>query len=598
MASRGQSVDIPNISGLQDITKIGEGGFGVVYRARQTHLDRDVAVKVLTAAADDADAHRRFRREAMALGRLSGHPNIVAIYDVGQTEDGRTYIAMPLLVGGSLQDRMDRSGPQDWGSVVDLGIRIAGALATAHSAGVLHRDVKPDNVLFDRVGHPLLADFGIARMADATTATATGRITATVAYAPPEVLDGRDPSPATDIYSLAATLVAAIRGRPAFTDGDPAFTALLARIGSEAPPDLTTLGVPPPVDQVLRAGMAKEPADRPNDAMAFAKRLQEAQRLSGVPSTAVPHESTVPSASQTVAHQFDVAAASGQSGTEQPQSRRRSTLRTGLIVVAAAAVASVGGMATAVMLSSEPRDEPTERAAAAVERETSSPTEAATALETAEQSAPQSGPPAQQPSASPQPTDGSTVTAAPAVRGVAQLLPFSHRETGRTGTRGLTDDTDLFVISTGRGSFGPETGFTWLRQVGEGYEVVDSFIDDGEATLQDVVVDQGERLIASVQYPGDPITGAYYVFSFGGDDLEHWGDPAAIEGPEVFTYGVPATIEWEDGRQGIRVELQFPEEAQAGDGAFTGWLQAFDGESYSDRIACSDFESGYYALPC
>ncbi|MEJ7584136.1 MAG: serine/threonine-protein kinase [Acidimicrobiales bacterium] len=181
----------PVIDGITGLEVIGRGGFGTVYRGRQEEFKRTVAVKVLDASADENDVRRRFGHEIAAMGAVSHHPHMVAVYAAGTTADRRPFLVMPYLPGGSLAERIEQ-GPVPWPEAVSLGTRLAGALAAAHSVGVLHRDVKPGNIMFSSYGEPQLADFGIARIAGSTR-TATGLVTATVTYAPPEILraDGR-----------------------------------------------------------------------------------------------------------------------------------------------------------------------------------------------------------------------------------------------------------------------------------------------------------------------------------------------------------------------------------------------------------------------
>ena len=273
------AVDIP---GLEDPVEVGRGAFGVVYRARQAEFDREVAVKVLTSALEDETSRSRFDRECRALGSLSGHPNIVTVYAAGLLDDGRPYLVMELLPGGTLAERLARDGRLPWREVVDTGLSLSGGLAAAHAAGVLHRDIKPANVLLSRWDEPKLADFGIARIAGGHE-TRSAQVTASIAYAPPEVLAGTRPEPSADVYSLAATLHTLLAGRPAFlNDDDESLLAVIARVGTEPPPDLRRLGVPPPVAEVVAAGMAKEPSRRLGDAEGFGRALRTAADRAGL----------------------------------------------------------------------------------------------------------------------------------------------------------------------------------------------------------------------------------------------------------------------------------------------------------------------------
>jgi hypothetical protein len=275
------------IPGLEIGAMIGEGGFSRVHEARDTALGRTVAVKVLTSRVVDPDTAQRFERECRAVGAVSGHPNIVTVHQAGVTEDGRAYLVMGYEPGGSLRDRQ-----LPWRDAVDVGIRMAGALQVAHDAGVLHRDVKPDNVLISAYGEPKLSDFGIARITGGPQTT-SGRITASLAHAPPEVLDGRSPTPASDVYSLCSTIATLIAGRSPFErDGEDSLLPLIARIMTEPPPPLGGHGVPPAVEDVLSRGMAKRPEDRVGTAAELAASLQAA--LAGAASAPVPAPAPAP----------------------------------------------------------------------------------------------------------------------------------------------------------------------------------------------------------------------------------------------------------------------------------------------------------------
>lgn len=268
------------IDGLDGAVLVGRGGYGSVYRARQPRLNREVAVKVLSTVLDPA-ALERFEREGFAMGTVSGHPNIVQVLDVGTTRDGLPYLLMPYVARGAL----DGVGPLSWPEAVRYAVRLAGALETAHQAGVLHRDLKPANVLVSDFGEPLLADFGIARVSGGFQTT-SGLVNASLPFAPPEVLEGKPVSVRADVYSLAATTHALITGRAPFPRRpDEELVALFLRISREDPEHLAAQGVPEPVCRVLARGMAKRPEDRPASAAELGRLLQGAQRSCGVPVT-------------------------------------------------------------------------------------------------------------------------------------------------------------------------------------------------------------------------------------------------------------------------------------------------------------------------
>ncbi len=254
------------LEGLQELTEIGRGGFGVVYRAHETDLNRTVAVKVLNEASADL-AQKRLDRERRAMGVLSGHPNIVTIYRTGTT-GGSPYLVMEFLGGGSLADRLHHGPPIPWQEAVNIGTSLADAIDAAHRAGVFHRDIKPANVLLSDTGVPKLGDFGIANV-EAVSQT-SGVMKATVAHAPPEVLGGSEGDARSDIYSLASTMYELITGRPAFVrPEDTSPVPVMMRITSEAVPDVDPAICPPAVTRCLQQAMAKDPAHRPATAADF-----------------------------------------------------------------------------------------------------------------------------------------------------------------------------------------------------------------------------------------------------------------------------------------------------------------------------------------
>lgn len=274
VAVSGLDIGVP---GCGDAAEIGRGGFGVVYRVRQPAFSRTVAVKVLAADGLDAAARRRFEREVQAMGRLSGHPHIVTVHQAGFTTAGNPYLLMAFEEGGSLAGR----GAAPWPEAIAGAIAIAGALESAHRAGVLHRDVKPENILISRYGDPKLADFGLARPVR-RDAPPPSTVTATVLHAAPEVLRGQPATVASDVYSLASTLYWWLRGGTAFGPAphEPVGD-LVARVVAARVPDLRPHGVPDAVCAVVERALAKDPAARPASAARFAEELQRAQRATG-----------------------------------------------------------------------------------------------------------------------------------------------------------------------------------------------------------------------------------------------------------------------------------------------------------------------------
>lgn len=197
-----------------DWQPLARGGFSTVWQARQQSLDRLVAVKVDHRTLADDKEQRRFLREAGAAGRLSGHPGIVTVHDAGILSDDRPYLVMDLCPGGSLTRWLKPEGRKDSNCILDVGLRIADALAAAHARGVLHRDVKPANILIDSYEKPGLADFGLAALPEPGIEMSVTLEGMTPAYAPKEVFYLQTPTEFGDVYSLAATLYALFDGKP------------------------------------------------------------------------------------------------------------------------------------------------------------------------------------------------------------------------------------------------------------------------------------------------------------------------------------------------------------------------------------------------
>ncbi|HSK99836.1 MAG TPA: serine/threonine-protein kinase [Rubrobacteraceae bacterium] len=258
------------------VREIGAGGMSRVYLGRDEILDRPVAVKVLNPNIEDPEAGLRFRREGKTAARLS-HPNIVQVYDAGEDElDGRevSYIVMEYLPGGDLKELVVARGPLPEKMLSRIGADVAAGLAHAHGRGVIHRDIKPQNVLIDEYGSPKLSDFGIARAFDAAHSTSTGSYLGTAAYSSPEQLQGGQVTPKCDVYSLGVTLYHAAVGEPPFT-GDPLAVASQQVAKEPTPPRArgATIGVA--LEGLILGCLAKDPADRPN-AYTLHERLLQA----------------------------------------------------------------------------------------------------------------------------------------------------------------------------------------------------------------------------------------------------------------------------------------------------------------------------------
>ncbi|MFI5781302.1 protein kinase [Nocardia sp. NPDC051570] len=263
--------------GLFDAEEIGRGGFGVVYRCAQRALDRVVAVKVLSSEIDE-ESRERFLREEHAMGRLSGHPNIVDILQVDVTASGLPFIVMPYAAHGSLERLIREHGPLTWSDTVRVGVKLAGAIESAHRAHVLHRDVKPANVLLSRYGEPQLTDFGIARIPGGFR-TSTSMITGSPAFTAPEVLKGDEPTERSDVYGLGATLFALLTGHAAFErrSGEK-IVAQFLRITTQPIPDLREQDFPADVAEAIESAMSPEAEDRPASAYELGELLRSIQQ--------------------------------------------------------------------------------------------------------------------------------------------------------------------------------------------------------------------------------------------------------------------------------------------------------------------------------
>lgn len=246
----------PEIPGLSDLSLLAVGGYATIFRGVQGTIGREVAVKVENRTLESDADQARFVREARAAGRMSSHPHVVDLFDAGVTEDNHPYLIMELCVG-SYQDQM----PLRPHEARDVGVKIADALADAHDRGIVHRDVKPANILISHFAEPALADFGLSILAELRDPHVTLDVM-TPAYAPPEAFRRADPAPAGDVYALCATLYALLRGAPPRWEPDqpPGLTALIELFGAPVP-DL--LGVPDQLVAILRSGLDNDPAARP-----------------------------------------------------------------------------------------------------------------------------------------------------------------------------------------------------------------------------------------------------------------------------------------------------------------------------------------------
>lgn len=272
-------------AGFSDAEPIGQGGFGIVYRCIEKALDRPVAVKLLLEELAEDEDRERFLREQQAMARLSGHPNIVDIHQTGVTGSGKPFIMMPFCSSGSLDTRLRTQGPLPTADVLTIGIKLAGALETAHQAGILHRDVKPSNILINDYGEPQLTDFGIAHIAGGFE-TGTGAITGSPAFTAPEVLAGRTPTARSDVYSLGAVLFCLLTGHAVFErkEGEKVI-AQFVRIVNDPIPDLRGEGIPAELCTAIEHAMAPDPAMRPSSVAEFGEELRTTERALGFATT-------------------------------------------------------------------------------------------------------------------------------------------------------------------------------------------------------------------------------------------------------------------------------------------------------------------------
>lgn len=253
---------------------LGAGGFGVVLAARDLELDRDVALKLLHGLHHDPDARARVDREARATAAIE-HPGVVRVHDSGQSAAGHPYVAYELVRGPTLRQRLEAVGPMGDAAAATLGVRLAEALHACHRRGIVHRDVKPDNILLRDGGEPVLCDFGIAaREGGVTVHTPTGFLMGTPRYMAPEVLRGEPAGPASDVFALGAVLWEATFGRPLHRGVHPA--DVLASM--EDPRTFVAPAVPgvsPWLARTLERAVAADPARRFRDAAALASALAQ-----------------------------------------------------------------------------------------------------------------------------------------------------------------------------------------------------------------------------------------------------------------------------------------------------------------------------------
>jgi eukaryotic-like serine/threonine-protein kinase len=324
---------------------LGRGGMAEVREAQDLRLHRRVAVKILHASlADDPAFIERFRREATAVAALN-HPGLVGIYDAGSDGDTR-YLVMEYLEGTTLAELLREQGRLDVSRLVEVGVAAAGALEAVHRAGLVHRDVKPANIMITPDGGVKLMDLGIARSSDASALTATSSVIGTAAYLAPEQALGQPADARSDIYALGCVLYEAATGRQPF-EGDSAVAVALQQVNAVPPvPSSLVSDLPADLDTILARAMAKEPALRYTTAADLSEDLQRLRR--GVPVTAVLPATDAPTQAMAPADEIAVRSRTAAGVPEVRRNRTSRWVAAGLVAIAAVvgliALAVAGGL--------------------------------------------------------------------------------------------------------------------------------------------------------------------------------------------------------------------------------------------------------------
>jgi hypothetical protein len=267
------------VSHYEVLEKLGGGGMGVVYKARDLRLDRFAALKFLSPhLGDSAEARQRFIHEAKAASALD-HPNIGAIYEIGETDDGHLFLCLAFYDGETLKSRLER-GPLKIEEAIDYACQIAAGLARAHAQGIVHRDVKPANLLVSR-GQVKIVDFGLAKLASQTRLTQAGHAMGTSGYMSPEQLRGQEVDRRTDVWALGVVLYEMITGRPPFQGDSPAAIGHALLFVDPEPMTALRTGVPLELDRIVFKALAKDPADRYQHVDEIPVDLRAVRRASG-----------------------------------------------------------------------------------------------------------------------------------------------------------------------------------------------------------------------------------------------------------------------------------------------------------------------------
>ncbi|MDQ3507704.1 MAG: Stk1 family PASTA domain-containing Ser/Thr kinase, partial [Actinomycetota bacterium] len=310
------------------LDKLGGGGMAKVYLAHDEILGRDVAVKVLREQfTDDEEFVERFRREARSAASLR-HPSIVQIYDQGEADDGSHYMAMEYVSGGTLKERILARGRLSSDEAASVALKVAKALGAAHEKGVIHRDIKPQNVLLTEAGEPKVADFGIALAASAATISQTSRVLGTAGYMSPEQALGERACPRSDLYSLGVVLFEMLVGELPYEADTPVAVAVKHINEPPPPPGDVNGNVPASLGAITLKLLAKRPEDRYPDAAALADDLRRV--LDGKAPTGA-HHVYVPSADYSAA---DDAPTTISSAGKAKRKKRGGSMRAAVAVVA------------------------------------------------------------------------------------------------------------------------------------------------------------------------------------------------------------------------------------------------------------------------
>jgi serine/threonine-protein kinase len=343
---------------------LGSGGMAEVFLARDGVLDRDVALKVLRGQyAGDEEFYERFRREATSAAGLS-HPNIVQVYDRGEAPDGTCYIAMEYVSGGTLKERLDERGPMEPERALAVAGQVAEALWAAHERGVIHRDIKPQNILITDMGHLKVTDFGIARAASAATISATNAVFGTAGYLSPEQALGEPATPRSDLYSLGIVLYELLTGVVPYRADNPVAVCMKHVTEPLTPPRRLDPTIPEAVDALVVKMLAKDPADRPASATELLDDIEGVRRgapppaptpRTGTPSIgarkrAAPTDQTTAATAGAATTAADTATTAPVAGGQRtrfasrPVRRRRATvvILCGLLALALLGLATLG----------------------------------------------------------------------------------------------------------------------------------------------------------------------------------------------------------------------------------------------------------------